>query len=116
VRPKVTVAITIPEPLRLPTQGKLYRVVSATMNRLRLAMSEIRIVRAESGKETIANEAALTRVQLAYTHAAQAIGLVRKQLELTDGPQRPDPPPITVARLKLEEYRRAIGQLEGLDS
>jgi hypothetical protein len=114
VRPKVTVAITIPGPLKLPTQGKLYRVIGQTMNRLRLAMSEIRVVRAESGTEHIANDAAFTRMQLAYTHAAQAIGLVRKQLELTEGPQRPDPPAIQVARVKLEEYRQAIGKLENL--
>src|SRR5262245_21341029 len=114
---QVTVKIDIPQPLHL-RGGRLNQAMGACLNRLRLAMSEIRIVRPKSdpgGKERIANGSALKRTRLAYIHAAQAIGLARQAAGLTTGPQQPDPPSITVARLKLEEYRQAISKLEILE-
>ena len=115
---RTTVQIEIPQPVHLPRNGHANQLMSATLNRLRLALSEIRIVRPKGdpgGKERIANGHALTRTRLAYMHAAQAIGLARQALGLTEREQQQDPPHIVLARVKLEEYRQAIGKLENLE-
>jgi hypothetical protein len=99
-------------------RGPANELVEHALNRVRLAIGEVKVVeRRKDGEVTsraIANHDAIVRARKTYSEAAHAIGVVRKAEGLCEGPQRPTRRMLQKAEEALEDYRQAIEALQAL--
>jgi hypothetical protein len=99
-------------------RGPADQLVGQALNRLRLAVAEVRVVeRRREGEvvsRSIANYDAIARARKVYAEAAHAIGVVRQAEGLCDGPQRPTRGMLQKALVLLESYRVEIEKLQAL--
>lgn len=94
------------------------KLMGTALNRVRLALSEVKVKEQWKDRklvtQTVVNHDAVVRARQKYVEAAQAIGVVRELLDLTHGPQRPNPVKVTEAEETLDYYRRELERLQGL--
>jgi len=100
------------------TREELEELMAQALNRVRLALSEVKVVTKYKDKkvvsEGIANHDAIVRARKQYVEAATAVGKIRQLLGMTRGDQRPSPKVVKAAELRLDEYRRELERLQGL--
>jgi hypothetical protein len=99
-------------------RGPANELVEHALNRVRLAIGEVKVVERKKDGEvvsrSIANHDAIVRARKVYSEAAHAIGVVRRAEGLCDGPQQPTRKMLVRAGETLETYRRAIEALQAL--
>jgi hypothetical protein len=99
-------------------KGPAAELIWRALNRLRLALSEVRVQEERRDgkcvKQWVANHDAIVRARKCYAEAAHAVGVVRRAEGLCDGPQRPTRGLLRKAEGTLEEYRVALERLQGL--
>jgi hypothetical protein len=92
--------------------------VREALNRVRLALSEVKVVERRENKvvthRAVVNRDALARVRKAYTVAAAVIGKAREADGTAAGPQRPDRLAVRQACQQLEDYQIELARLEGM--